>query len=159
MSNLLSKVSRRQRLNIISAVVLFSLSSCVSVSPQRITTDRMDYGQVVADSWKRQTLMNVVRLRYSDAPVFLDVSSIINSYSVGGKASARATLPERVDPNIFELGAEGVWSNTPTVTYQPLMGDRFTKSLLQPIPPTSVFQLMQGGVACRSGVADGRRLN
>jgi len=105
----------------------------------------MDYGQVVADSWKRQTLLNVVRLRYSDAPVFLDVSSIINSYSVGGKASAKATLPERVDPNIFELGAEGVWSNTPTVTYQPLMGDRFTKSLLQPVPPAAVFQLMQGG--------------
>lgn len=145
MSNLVSKVFRKQHLNIISAVVLFSLSSCVSVSPQRVVTDRMDYGQVVADSWKRQTLLNVVRLRYSDAPVFLDVSSIINSYSVAGKTSAKATLPERVDPNVFELGAEGAWSNTPTVTYQPLMGDRFTKSLLQPIPPTSVFQLMQGG--------------
>lgn len=145
MSNLVSKVFRWQRLNIISAVVLFSLSSCVSVSPQRITTDRMDYGQVVADSWKRQTLLNVVRLRYSDTPVFLEVSSIINSYSVGGKASALATLPDRVDPNVFEIGAEGSWSNTPTVTYQPLMGDRFTKSLLQPVPPVAVFQLMQGG--------------
>jgi hypothetical protein len=105
----------------------------------------MDYGQVIADSWKRQTLLNVVRLRYSDAPVFLEVASIINSYSVGGKASALATLPSRIDPNVFELGGEGSWSNTPTVTYQPLMGDRFTKSLLQPVPPSAVFQLMQGG--------------
>jgi hypothetical protein len=31
------------------------------------------------------------------------------------------------------------------VTYQPLMGDRFTKSLLQPIPPAAILQLMQGG--------------
>jgi hypothetical protein len=31
------------------------------------------------------------------------------------------------------------------VTYQPLIGDRFTKSILQPIPPVSVFQLLQGG--------------
>ena len=31
----------------------------------------MDYGQVIADSWKRQTLLNVVHLRYADAPVFL----------------------------------------------------------------------------------------
>jgi hypothetical protein len=145
MFNLISKVYIRPRLRIVSVVVALTLSSCVSVSPQRITTDRMDYGQVVADSWKRQTLLNVVRLRYSDAPVFLDVSSIINSYSVGGKASAKATLPERTDPNVFELGAEGAWSNTPTVTYQPLLGDRFTKSLLQPISPTSVFQLMQSG--------------
>jgi hypothetical protein len=40
---------------------------------------------------------------------------------------------------VFQLGATGNWSNTPTVTYQPLLGDRFTKSLLQPIPPSSVF--------------------
>jgi hypothetical protein len=105
----------------------------------------MDYGQVIADSWKRQTLMNVVRLRYADAPVFLDISSIINSYTVGGNANAGATLPSGTNPDVFQLGATGNWSNTPTVTYQPLLGDRFTKSLLQPIPPASVFQLMQGG--------------
>lgn len=146
MLNVANDVFKSRRLYTISALALLVLlTSCVSVSPQRITTDRMDYGQVVADSWKRQTLLNVVRLRYADAPVFLEVASIINSYSVGGKASALATLPERTDPNIFQLGAEGVWSNTPTVTYQPLMGDRFTKSLLQPVPPTAVFQLMQGG--------------
>src|SRR5512139_2409640 len=61
-------------------LALLVLAGCASVSPQRVNTDRMDYGQVVADSWKRQTLLNVVRLRYADAPVFLDVSSIINSY-------------------------------------------------------------------------------
>lgn len=121
------------------------LAGCASVSPQHVTTDRMDYGQVVAESWKRQTLLNVVRLRYADAPVFLDVSSIINSYTVGGNASAGATLPSRTNPDVFQIGTTGSWSNTPTVTYQPLMGDRFTKSLLQPIPPASVFQLMQGG--------------
>jgi hypothetical protein len=129
----------------IGVLALLALAGCASVSPQHINTDRMDYGQVVADSWKRQTLLNVVRLRYSDAPVFLDVSSIINSYSVGGKGNVGFTQQTRPDPNIFEIGAEGNWSNTPTVTYQPLMGDRFTKSLLQPIPPSAVFQLLQGG--------------
>jgi hypothetical protein len=129
----------------IGLLALLALAGCASVSPQHINTDRMDYGQVVADSWKRQTLLNVVRLRYSDAPVFLDVSSIINSYSVGGKGNVGFTQQTRPDPNIFEIGAEGNWSNTPTVTYQPLMGDRFAKSLLQPVPPSAVFQLMQGG--------------
>jgi hypothetical protein len=126
-------------------LALVVLAGCASVSPQHVTTDRMDYGQVVADSWKRQTLLNVVRLRYADAPVFLDVSSIINSYTVGGEASAQATVPSRIDPNVLEFGGTGRWSNTPTVTYQPLLGDRFTKSLLRPIPPASVFQLLQGG--------------
>jgi hypothetical protein len=139
-------ISVRSLCNCVAGMLaLGALGGCASVSPQHITTDRMDYGQVVADSWKRQTLMNVVRLRYADAPVFLDVSSIINSYTVGGEASALATVPSRIDPNVLEFGATGKWSNTPTVTYQPLLGDRFTKSLLQPIPPASVFQLLQGG--------------
>lgn len=127
------------------AIALLALAGCASVSSQHVNTDRMDYGQVVADSWKRQTLLNVVRLRYADAPMFLDVASIINSYTVGGNASAGATLPSGTNPDVFQLGASGNWSNTPTVTYQPLLGDRFTKSLLQPIPPAAVFQLMQGG--------------
>ncbi|MCU0933654.1 MAG: hypothetical protein MUE86_04255 [Thiobacillaceae bacterium] len=130
---------------VIGALLLAALAGCASVSPQHVTTDRMDYGQVVADSWKRQTLLNVVRLRYADAPVFLDVASIINSYTVGGEASALATIPSRIDPNVLEFGATGKWSNTPTVTYQPLLGDRFTKSLLRPIQPASVLQLVQGG--------------
>jgi hypothetical protein len=105
----------------------------------------MDYGQVVAESWKSQTLMNVVRLRYADAPVFLDIASIINSHTVGGNATAQATVPEGAVPNVFAAGGTGLWSNTPTVTYQPLLGDRFTRALLQPIPPVAVFQLLQGG--------------
>ena len=129
----------------VAALAMLALAGCASVSPQHISSDRMDYGQVVADSWKHQTLLNVVRLRYADAPMFLDVSSIINSYSVAGKANVGASIPSGSDPNVFALGTDRSWSNTPTVTYQPLLGDRFTKSLLQPVPPVSIFQLMQGG--------------
>jgi hypothetical protein len=146
MANVASEISGVSWLHhaVSGALALLVLAGCASVSPQRITTDRMDYGQVVADSWKRQTLLNVVRLRYADAPVFLDVSSIINSYTVGGNANAQATIPSRTNPDVLQLGTAGNWSNTPTVTYQPLIGDRFTKSMLQPIPPAAVFQLLQG---------------
>jgi hypothetical protein len=126
-------------------LALLALAGCTSVSPTHVTTDRMDYGQVVAESWKQQTLINVVRLRYADAPVFLDVASIINSHTVGGTAGAQAALTSGPTPDAFGLSGSGVWSNTPTVTYQPLLGDRFTRSLLQPIRPVSIFQLLQGG--------------
>ncbi len=147
MANVTDEISGMLRVQhlILGSFALLALAGCASVTPTRVTTDRMDYGQVVAESWKRQTLMNVVRMRYADAPVFLEVASIINSYTVGGTANAQATIPSRTDPNVFEFGAAGNWSNTPTVTYQPLVGDRFTKRILEPIPPVSVFQLLQGG--------------
>jgi hypothetical protein len=124
-----------------------AMAGCVRVPAGRINTDRMDFGQVIQQSWKRQTLLNIVRMRYADAPMFLDVASVINSYSLGGSASGGASLEKDPAANSFSLGAGGYWSNTPTVTYQPLMGDRFTRSLLQPVAPAAIFQLMQGGLS------------
>jgi hypothetical protein len=140
-----SRAGIRRRLIAGLLVSLVLAAGCAGVAPDRINTDRVDYGQVIAESGKRQTLLNVVRLRYADAPVFLEVASLINSYTLGGRANAGASLPSAIDPNVFNVFAEGVWSNSPTVTYQPLTGDRFTRSMLQPIPPTAVFQMLQAG--------------
>ena len=122
------------------------MTGCSSVKPSKVSAERIDYGQVIAESWKRQTLLNVVRLRYADAPVFLEITSVINSNSVGGSVNAGTGFPGASPSGItFDLGGSQSWSNTPTVSYQPLMGEHFTRSLLQPIPPSSVFQLIQGG--------------
>ena len=129
------------------ALALPAWAGCVRVPPGRINADRMDFGQVIQESWKRQTLLNIVRMRYADAPMFLDVASVINSYSLGGSVSGGASLQKEPSADSFSLGAAGHWSNTPTVTYQPLMGDRFTRSLLQPVAPAAIFQLMQGGLS------------
>ena len=129
------------------ALALPAWAGCVRVPPGRINADRMDFGQVIQESWKRQTLLNIVRMRYADAPMFLDVASVINSYSLGGSVSGGASLQKEPSADSFSLGAAGHWSNTPTVTYQPLMGERFTRSLLQPVAPAALFQLMQGGLS------------
>ncbi len=121
-------------------------SGCAQVPPTNITRDRFEYGETLAESWKRQTLINIARLRYADVPLFMDVSSIINSYSHAGTFSAGG-IARPIDPagGEFAVGSSGTWSNTPTVTYQPLGGDKFTRSLLRPIPPTAIFQLLQAG--------------
>jgi hypothetical protein len=33
----------------------------------------------------------------------------------------------------------------PTITYSPILGDKFARSLMSPIPPASILSLMQGG--------------
>lgn len=42
----------------------------------------------LSDSWTRPMLIPVVKARYGDAPVFLDVSSVIESYELTQAASA-----------------------------------------------------------------------
>jgi len=75
----------------------------------------------------------------------MDVTSVILSYTLLENANAAASLFSSSSPNEIALGASGTFANTPTVTYQPLTGDRFMKSMLRPIPPAGMFQMLQTG--------------
>lgn len=111
--------------------------------------DRADYINAIAESWKEQTLLNIVRMRYGDAPSFVDVSSVISAYAVQGQLSAGAAissnLTNTIPSNLVTLGGNATYLDRPTITYTPVMGDKFAKSLLQPIPPEAIFELIQAG--------------
>jgi hypothetical protein len=110
-----------------------------------VARDRFAYTDAISDSWKRQMLLNMVKMRYADAPVFLDVGSIINQYlletEVHGSLSWNAFLPT----DSQNVGGRGRYADRPTITYQPLTGEKFTRSLMTPIPPAGVLSLIQAG--------------
>ncbi len=148
--------------------VLFAAAGCTSVGPKTIERDRPAYGESLADSWKDLMLLNVVKLRYADVPVFLDVTSVINQYIREGQIGINSPgwdRPNNVGPPAGSIA--GRWSDRPTITYNPLTGDAFSRSLLTPIPPPAVMSLLQAGwpanfvfgVAVRSinGVHNGSR--
>ncbi len=132
-------------------VLLLGLARCASIGPAVIPRDRTDYLSSIADSWKEQNLLNIVRIRYGDAPSFLDVSSIISSYAIGGQISAggafNSNLTSVAPWSTATVGAGVAYQDRPTISYTPLAGDKFTRSLLRPIPPTGIFQLIQAGFA------------
>jgi hypothetical protein len=85
-------------------------------------------------------LLNVVKLRYGEMPMFLDVASVINQYTLEGGLSA-LVAPGGDE----EFLARGTFTDRPTVTYTPLTGEAFTTSLLTPLSPAAVFSLVQSG--------------
>ena len=55
---------------------LLVAAGCRSFGPDRLTEDRIDYSSAIADFWRTQTLLNIVKLHYTDWPSFLDVEHI-----------------------------------------------------------------------------------
>jgi len=142
---------RRRRLTLHCAVMAIALvlPGCASVGPRSLPADRFDYNAAIASSTNEQMLLNLIRLRYSETPVFLDVSTVIAHYQfdahaqlggeVGFSGAAGAPGDSFVAP---QLG--GSWSERPTITYVPRSGAKFIRSLLTPISPLAVIGLMQG---------------
>lgn len=128
-----------------SALVIFFLSGCAAMGPKTIVRDRFDYATAVADSWKRVMLLNIVKLRYGDTPVFLEVVSIISQYSLEGNLSAGASFSSGLLKNSARVDAGAKYTDRPTITYSPLTGQKFTRSLLKPISPTALLSLIQAG--------------
>jgi hypothetical protein len=122
------------------------LTGCASMGPPTIARDRFDYVTSISDSWKRQMLLNLLKVRYSDAPVFMDVSSVINSYTLEGDISLGGEVaPVGRGDTLASLGVTGRYADKPTITYQPLAGEKFARSLMAPIPVTGILLLVQGG--------------
>jgi hypothetical protein len=130
---------------LLSGVVLLSLFGCMGLGPGTVSRDRFDYTEAISDSWKRQMLFNLVKIRYGDAPVFLDVSSVISQYQIAGQINLGATMTQQPSSSSQTLGAMGQYVDRPTITFTPILGDKFARSMMAPIPPAAILSLMQGG--------------
>jgi hypothetical protein len=50
--------------------------------------------------------------------------------------------PSFISPGV---GARGTYTDRPTITYSPLMGEKFARSLLKPLPLSAILILVQSG--------------
>src|SRR5574342_121418 len=131
-------------------LIFTGLSGCASFGPGTVARDRFDYISAISDSWKSQMLFNLVKLRYGDAPVFLDVASVINQYGIEGilgfsgnwAQNAQVPWPYTALYNFF---GQGRYAERPTITYSPISGEKFARSLMTPIPPAAILNFLQGG--------------
>jgi len=123
------------------------LSGCSSIGPRSVSTDSFDYTRELADSWKQRMLINMVRLRYGDTPIFLDVASVINQYSMEtrGQASVEWQTPLIENANTLGFGGSATFTDRPTITYIPLSGEKFARSLMRPLPPSAVLGMIEAG--------------
>ncbi len=80
---------------LLAGMMLWIVTGCGSIGPTTVNRDRFDYITAIGESWKQQMLLNIVKLRYADVPVFMDVGQVISGYELeapsrpaGGSSSA-----------------------------------------------------------------------
>ena len=126
--------------------VLAALAGCAS-GPASLADDRLAYNEVVKVTAEQQMLLNIVRLRYTDTPSSLAISSIATQTErtrslqlvpffgvVGGEAQLRggqALLP----------GAAISTVERPTITLTPQDDTEFTRKLFTPMTLDGVLYL------------------
>ncbi len=123
------------------------LGACNSLGPAAVGGGRTAYNQVLADSQSEQLLLNLVRLRYVDVPLFLEVTSVNTQYEFRGALDASITgnLDDPLSTYGDRLGAGVSATEKPTVTYVPLQGDDFVRRLMTPIDIDTVALLSRSG--------------
>lgn len=128
-------------------LLLLALAGCArhSVGPRTIRPAQFGYNEAISRSWDEQLLLNLVRLRYRDNPLFVDVNSITASYSFNRSALLSALTDGDLD--LGELGAElGLaMEENPVITYGYLRGEEFAQRMLSPLSAADLQALALSG--------------
>jgi hypothetical protein len=129
----------------------FGLFGCHHIGRSTILEDRVPYSNALASPWKAQFLLNIVKLRYAETPIFVDVVQITGGYTLqsGGAATGSITPPiSLVCPAArlrLILNYQAAFQDRPTISYSPQTGRQFIRNLTIPLPPSAVLYLMQAG--------------
>ena len=132
---------------LLTTIALIFLTGCSHIGPKTVPRDRFDYNTAIADSWKEQTLLNIVKLRYADMPLFVEVASVVSGYTLESSVNLGGTVSSEnaIQGDFLDFGTSGKYTDRPTITYAPITGEKFNKSFMTPIPPKLILFLIESG--------------
>ena len=128
------------RTPLIIAVVAF-ISGCTQLGPKVLTSGRPLYNIAVQETEAQQLLLNIVRQRYRDPVLFLDVTSISSGFS----RSASALVGGNTGNNSVNGTLGGSISENPFITYAPNTGEAFVRQMMTPLDLSTLALVVQAG--------------
>lgn len=117
---------------------LLALSGCAGgfgLGPTRLAPTRMDYNRAIQQSNNEEMLLNLVRMKYFEQPLFLQVGSVASSFSFNIAGGISASLPDHRSINsgvyyTYTPNVSGQYSDSPTVTYTAYQGQTYAQQFL-----------------------------
>jgi hypothetical protein len=126
-----------------SIAVVTLISGC-TVGPALYETSFTQYNEAVRKTLDEQMLANLVRMRYYQSPVFLQVSSLNASFSVGANAGVTGTFPSG-GSNTGGASLGGSYSESPTISFSMPESREYYGRMLAPLSADQITSLVLAG--------------
>ena len=110
-------------------------------------SDHLDYARALSEARDRQTLLNIISMRYGETPSFLAVGQVISSYTLESGAEVGLNVYPGVRNNnaATALGTLN-YSDRPTITFTPLSGEDLARTSIRPLLPADILPLAASGL-------------
>ncbi|MGR9087794.1 MAG: hypothetical protein ACU841_12065 [Gammaproteobacteria bacterium] len=129
-----------------SILPVFFLVSCQSYfGPDSLHVTHPAYNQAIVNSLSQQMLLNLVRLKYRDQPYFLKVESVTVAPTFTGNLGVNSEIDLGPAAGLIEPNVGISYSDRPTISYSPLQGEDFLKSILSSISLEAILVMTQSG--------------
>ncbi len=119
-----------------------SLGAC-SVPSQAIRTDFTHYNETIQYNQSQQLLLNLVRMKYRETPLFLKSGDLFASYNFDANLGLSVSKSPGFLSRDASLGTS--FSTSPSISYTPLEGETFIGQLLTPVEQATFVLLLQSG--------------
>ena len=132
-------------------IFLVLVCGCQSTfGPRALKHSHPAYNQAIVNTLDQEMLLNLVRLKYRDRPFFLKVGSVTATFSMGADIGVEGEYGidwkrDIGDGRIVSPSVGMSYSQSPTISYTPLQGEAFLKSVLTPISLEAILVITQSG--------------
>ena len=128
----------------LALLVFVSLLPSGCLGPTALSVTRTRYNEAYRSTNDEQLLLNIVRLRYADSPIFIDLSNITSQFEMSGRGNYSYGMDGN-GPGMSNLGiGEFFFRDAPTLSYHPRGGQEIAKALLSPLS-AELFSVVNAG--------------
>ena len=117
---------------------------CTKYGPVFLQSERSQYNQAIQKTNGEQLLLNLVRLKYRDTPLFMEVHSIASQFTLQNEINISTQLQAGAK-GIFTPDASTFVEESPTISYSPLHGEDFVEGVLTAISLKTIVLLFHSG--------------
>ncbi len=139
-STLRCRSYRRLRPVCLSLVLLWG---CALQGPSAMRASQPGYNDALKLTEQRELLLNLVRMRYTEAPEFLSVSGISTQMTFEAGATIAGETGGSV--SLVKPDVNATYSEKPTLSFTPRRDQDFTRQMLTPIDLEPVYLLTNYG--------------